>query len=115
MPPFFFLQSEKFLDRALAGSSYLAICTCVEYLFNLAHDELFNLRNPLIKLMIRTNKSASLDLDNLSAYEKFCILDEMKQLRRSATEDEQKIVEMNYLVLLRICGQVYIFLFLIVL
>eukprot|EP00493_Phyllostaurus_siculus_P010640 UN10786 len=61
--------------------------------------------NPILRLVILTNRAAGADVDKMSSYDRFMILDQLQKVRNHATDEERKVVEMNYLITLDKCNQ----------
>merc|ERR1719499_1741634 len=61
--------------------------------------------NPALELLILTNRTAGADVDSMSSYDRFMILDKLRKVSKHASDEEKKIVEMNYLIMLDKCNQ----------
>jgi len=61
--------------------------------------------NPILQLVILTNRVAGVDVDKMTSYDRFMILYQLRKVRKHATEQEKKIVEQNYVIMLDKCSQ----------
>jgi len=69
------------------------------------HIQNASLSNDFVQLMLLTNKCTGGKIGTMSAYEKFCTLDEVTKLKKSVTSEEKAAVERNHCIFLMKCNQ----------